>query len=366
MFTQSFHILIIVLALMAVLMMAVPLPKKDDCLRGYMFSRWMLALSFIALAVYCYFKGRMQLELMSPIFLFMANLQACLLALSHINLIHPQRVTNRYVILHFVPMAICLAAYGVIRIFSPHVALTSYEALLTQWTQPEVIVRLIWMAQYIVIYFYFMAIFVRETQRWQSMAAEFFADEKMINVKLIRTSFILLLGIGLITFGITSSLIPTLSAVLNIAIMLFYIVVGIIFLYYPRLFLEMKPVLYEPKGTTANQKTINEKRWLQIREEIISKQLYLKKGITLEQIAHEVGVSRTTLSSTLNQAEGMNFNAFINRLRILEAQRLMREDKEGGLSMQKIAEQVGYTEQSNFARQFKHWSGKTPREWRMS
>ena len=57
----------------------------------------------------------------------------------------------------------------------------------------------------------------------------------------------------------------------------------------------------------------------------------------------------------------MNFNAFINRLRVQEAQRLMSEQPE--LSLREIAEQVGYTEQSNFTRYFKQWSGRTPGEW---
>ena len=220
------------------------------------------------------------------------------------------------------------------------------------------------MAQYIVMYIYYIYLFAREFKRWQGMAADYFADDRYISVKLIRVSLLVVLCIGLITFGITFSLRPVLSAVLNMVILGLYIVMGLLFLQYPRLFVEMKPVLYEggSDGLTAVERT--ESKWDKIRKQIISRRLYLRCGITLEQVAREVGVSRTVLSNTLNREEGMNFNSFINRLRIQEAQRLMRSQPK--LTLQQIAEEVGYAEQSHFHHQFKHWSGKTPREWKKS
>ncbi len=361
-FRYSFYILIPVLLLMAVLMVVVPLPQKDERLRGYMFSRWMLALSYVALSLYCYFKEQMTLEVFSPIFLFMSNLQACLLALSHINLVHPQRVTTRYAVWHFVPTVVCLLIYAVCRVLTVHVPLCTYDALYANWLHPEVLARIVWMVQYVAICVYFILQLMREGERWRVMAEDFFADNQMISIRLIRASICIVIGIGLTTFVIANNIYPHVAVAMNILILVQYIVLGFLFLQYPNLFVQMRPVLYESDVPSA---PVN-KRWDTIRRTIISSKLYLRSGITLEQVAREVGVSRTYLSNSINQHEGMNFNAFINRLRILEAQHLMREDKEGGLSMQKIAEQVGYTEQSNFARQFKHWSGKTPREWRMS
>ena len=343
---------------MAILMIAVPLPQKDERLRGYMFSRWMLALSYLALGVYCYFKGRMELELFHPIFLFMSNLQACLLALSHINLIHPQRVTTRYVVWHFVPMAVCMVVYAVCRWLGPHIMLTSYDAVATGWHEPEVMARLLWMTQYVVLVFYFLVVFIRESKRWRVLAEDYYADERMITVKLIRCSFGVAMAIGLTTFAISNNLHPHVAVGLNATILLLYIVMGCLFLRYPVLFIRMRPVLYEP---SASAEKIRNQRWSTLRKQIIDDRMYLMPSITLEQMAHELGVSRTALSNAINREEGMNFNAFINRLRVMEAQRLMREQPEP--TLRAIAEQVGYSEQSNFTNQFKHWSGKTPREW---
>lgn len=359
-FRYSFYTLIPALLVMAVLMVAIPLPQKDKRLRGYMFSRWMLALSYVALSLYCYFKGRMTLEMFSPIFLFMSNLQACLLALSHINLVHPQRVTTRSTLWHFLPMAVCLIIYTACRIPTMHVPLTTYEALYDNWWQPEVIARLLWMAQYVTICIYFVVQLVREGQRWRVLAGDFYADDRMISLRLIHASISVVLTIGATTLVIANNIHPQMAVVLNLLMLLLYIVLGILFLQYPGLFARMRPVLYE----TDDNQPVGTKRWDVLRRYILNHRLYTRPSVTLEQIARELGVSRTFLSNTINQHEGMNFNAFINRLRILEAQRMMRENGQNELSLQNVSDMVGYTDQSNFTRNFKHWSGKTPSEWR--
>ena len=318
----------------------------------------------VALAVYCLVKGRLTLELMHPVFLFMANVQACLLALSHINLINPRRVTNRYVILHFTPLIVCLFLYGIIRLFFPHIPLTTHDAPFRFIREPEVWVRILWMTQYVALCIYFAWRFVCESKRWQTLAADFFAEDKMINVHMIRVSFSFVISIGLVTLGITSSLNPTLSAILNITIMVLYIVVGILFMLYPSLFIQMKPVLYDYHADAGipGKSSNRSERWEKMRETILNQQLYLRRSITLEQMAHELCVSRTVLSNAINQEEGMNFNSFINRLRILESQRIMKS--EPSLSFQELAERVGFSEQSNFTNAFKHWTGRTPREYK--
>ena len=364
MFTYSFYILFAVLMVMAVLMVAVPMPRDDARLHGYRLSRWMISLSYVALAVYCLVKGRLTLELMHPVFLFMANVQACLLALSHINLINPRRVTNRYVMLHFTPLIVCLCLYGIIRLFFPHIPLTTHDAPFRFIREPEVWIRILWMTQYVALCLYFAWRFVCESKRWQTLAADFFAEDKMINVHMIRVSFFFVICIGLVTLGITSSLNPTLSAILNITIMVLYIVVGILFMLYPSLFIQMKPVLYDYHADAGipGKSSNRSERWEKMRETILNQQLYLRRSITLEQMAHELCVSRTVLSNAINQEEGMNFNSFINRLRILESQRIMKS--EPSLSFQELAERVGFSEQSNFTNAFKHWTGRTPREYK--
>lgn len=359
----SFYILIAALGAMAIMMLAIPIPHKDERLSGYILSRYLLSASYVLLGIYCYFKGRMTLELMSPIFLFMANLQAVLLAISHINLINPQLTTKRYVIIHLLPMAVCLLIYVLVRIWAPHIDLTSYAALRAHWHEPEVLARIVWMVQYIALCFYFTAVFIRESRRWRSLASDYFADEDIHSSRLICASLTCALLVGYTTFAIAANVSPTLSTVLNAQILVLYIVLGSLFLQYPSVFIRMKPVLYEPENTAAEKEAeISDQRWVRARNKIMKSGLYLQQGVTLEQVAHEIGMSRTILSNTINREEGVNFNAFINNLRIQEAQRLMCEQPE--LNLREIAEQVGYSEQSNFTRYFKQYAGSTPREWK--
>jgi len=362
MFIVSIYILTSALLVMAVVMAVVAIPRTDPRLQGYIISRRLLAVSYVALAVYCIFKGHLQLELFLPVFLFISNLQACLLAFSHINLINPQRVTVKYVLLHFLPMCVCLTAYCIVRIFAPHTPLTEYAAYINSFGTPEVMARTFWMIQYVALYTYIIILFVREYRRWKVVAADFFADDTFINIRHIAISMVIILCIGLVSMGITLSLNPTTSSVLNITIMLLYIVLGILFLRYPQLFLEMKPVLYDDDLIRDDISAPDAQRWQRMRKEIIDSRLYLQPGITLSQIARKVNVCRTTLSNTINRQENKNFNTFINNLRIESAQQIMRQypDK----SLLEIALAVGYTEQSNFTAHFKQYAGITPAEWR--
>ena len=64
----------------------------------------------------------------------------------------------------------------------------------------------------------------------------------------------------------------------------------------------------------------------------------------------------------INTMEGVNFNTFIGRLRIAEAQAIMNEAP--STSFAELAAMVGFSEQSNFSRQFKAITGFTPSEYR--
>jgi YesN/AraC family two-component response regulator len=79
-------------------------------------------------------------------------------------------------------------------------------------------------------------------------------------------------------------------------------------------------------------------------------------------MAHWLGIGRTMLSQHINTNEAMNFNAWINHLRIEEAKQLMRQHPD--YTFLQISELVGYSEQANFSRQFKIHAGKSPSVWR--
>lgn len=89
---------------------------------------------------------------------------------------------------------------------------------------------------------------------------------------------------------------------------------------------------------------------------------YLAEGLTLAKVADEIGISPRFLSGFLNDIYEMNFNAWINNLRIEEVKRLI--DAGTGKSMTDLAVMAGFTDLSAMSRIFKRITGITPSMYR--
>ena len=63
---------------------------------------------------------------------------------------------------------------------------------------------------------------------------------------------------------------------------------------------------------------------------------------------------------------GKSFFEMLAWYRVEEAKRLIREDPEARLTVEDIAEQVGYNSKSSFNTVFKKLTGQTPSEFRRS
>jgi AraC-like DNA-binding protein len=102
--------------------------------------------------------------------------------------------------------------------------------------------------------------------------------------------------------------------------------------------------------------------WQKARHYIINQKLYLQAGITVNKLSELFHTNRTSFSSAVNKNEGQNFSMFINQLRMVEAKKILTENPEKTLT--EIAQHCGYTEQSNFTRQFRQLCGDTPAVWK--
>jgi AraC-like DNA-binding protein len=118
----------------------------------------------------------------------------------------------------------------------------------------------------------------------------------------------------------------------------------------------------EPISTEKLQTSTSRKfDWIQAKEQIIQDKLYLQQGITIQHLAEYFNTNRTTFSSCLNKNERQNFNTFINELRINYAQEVLSEQPQ--LPLSEVALKCGFSEQSNFSRQFRLISGVSPVQW---
>jgi len=83
---------------------------------------------------------------------------------------------------------------------------------------------------------------------------------------------------------------------------------------------------------------------------------------SIERCASKLGVSVRTLQSNLGES-GLKFSDILERQRIDLAKAYL---KQAHLSLDDIAANLGYSEQSSFGRAFKRWTGTTPLLYRRS
>jgi len=82
----------------------------------------------------------------------------------------------------------------------------------------------------------------------------------------------------------------------------------------------------------------------------------------LQKLARKLEISPNRLSELINNADGVNFNEFVNELRIEHAQHLMTKNPR--LSNDDVANFSGFNSRSVFYRQFKQKTGITPSEFK--
>ena len=96
--------------------------------------------------------------------------------------------------------------------------------------------------------------------------------------------------------------------------------------------------------------------------EWIEQKGFMNARITIIQLSKIIGVNRTYLSNHINTNYEMNFNLWLNGLRIEEAKKLIKEFPERNLS--EIAQQIGFTDLAHFSKQFKLRVGESPSKWK--
>lgn len=88
---------------------------------------------------------------------------------------------------------------------------------------------------------------------------------------------------------------------------------------------------------------------------------YRERELDLTEVAENIGCNPSYLSRVMKQDLGISFKDYLTMLRIKQAISLMRD---GGLSLNQIAEKVGYSNQHYFSAAFKNGQGVSPSEYR--
>ncbi len=98
-------------------------------------------------------------------------------------------------------------------------------------------------------------------------------------------------------------------------------------------------------------------------ENLRSDELYLNLDLTLDGLARELATNSWTLSRSINEGAGENFNDYVNRFRVERVQKRLLDPKETR-SILEVALDCGFKSKTSFNRSFKKLVGATPSAWR--
>lgn len=133
----------------------------------------------------------------------------------------------------------------------------------------------------------------------------------------------------------------------------------------PRSLDEIRSVLVE-EFEAVSQKVNDQKRShnIELKEKIIAyiHESYQEPNLSRYDVASQFGLAEGYLSHFFKEQAGENFSNYLEGVRIKEASRLLEETD---LTIQEIADQVGYNSVQSFRRAFKRVTGLTPSNLRI-
>ncbi|QBA19731.1 AraC family transcriptional regulator [Chryseobacterium indologenes] len=99
-------------------------------------------------------------------------------------------------------------------------------------------------------------------------------------------------------------------------------------------------------------------------QQMEEKNFYLEKGLTQNQLAKKLKTNTAYLSAIINEHKGCNFNAYINRLRIIYAkERLIHDSLWRKYAVDDLSKECGFSNRSKFSKLFHEMTSMSPVEF---
>lgn len=92
---------------------------------------------------------------------------------------------------------------------------------------------------------------------------------------------------------------------------------------------------------------------------------YLNTKFSLQSLSKEINITSHQMSQLLNDNIGKSFAEYTAELRITEAKALLKDPANDHLTIEAIAEMVGYMSKSTFNAAFKKYTGTTPKLYKI-
>jgi AraC-like DNA-binding protein len=118
----------------------------------------------------------------------------------------------------------------------------------------------------------------------------------------------------------------------------------------------------------SNQEVVIKYKPVEVKDNLNSKNNFLdyinqnfhNPDLSLEIISKNTGINQRKISESIASQYGCNVKTYINRIRINESIRLLKESQ---LNISEIAYKVGFSSPNNFNRVFKYITRKTPSDF---
>ncbi len=132
-----------------------------------------------------------------------------------------------------------------------------------------------------------------------------------------------------------------------------------------------KPVSFLPFPSLKYQKSSlseedKEMILFKIRKEMEKNNYFTNNLASLSGLSKQLKESSHHVSQVINEKLNKNFFELLAYYRVEYAKKLIGEDKNGKLTIEELAEKVGYNSKSSFNNSFKKYTSKTPSEFRKS
>jgi AraC-like DNA-binding protein len=119
---------------------------------------------------------------------------------------------------------------------------------------------------------------------------------------------------------------------------------------------------YNRKSKPLRTDSENQVKALKMHME--TNKLYLQPDLSLADLAQTLGVSKSELTSLLNDYMGINFFSFVNQYRLKNVLQKLEDSKSDHLTILSIAYDSGFNSKSTFNGLFKQHTGLTPTVYR--
>jgi len=358
---------------MGVVFLVVPVQNKKK-LKPYKKSLKILAFAYLSFAILLITSIllRSKLEVLTECFdfvgLVIGYVQVLLFTLSLFLLIDNRFVTIKRIVHHAIPLILLVLTYFTFSLFFEEPVVVNFSDVKTNITNPFLITRILFSFFYLVQIFYYVYLFLAAEKKCKTDINNYYSGNQQTIIRSVHYLFIAVTIMGVLAFfWIVYPFFWIENGLFGFSCV-FYFVFAISYIRYPIIFFDLEPVFTHT--SIKNEEKLPDSMvnldlpldWEACKSQIESSKIFLKKGITLEELALWLGISRTVLSNSINSLEGKNFNSWINSMRISEAIQMMNTRPD--MPIAQIADLTGFSEPSNFGRQFKLMTGSTPGQYK--